>query len=170
MLEAIAFVHFRGLAHRDLKPENILIDENYDIKIADFGMVTRPAGNAENSLNMTPTGSEMYRAPELVEQRPYNAREVDLYALGILLFILIDGLPPFSSADIEHDQVYKILATGRSETFWKFVSQGKSPGYFSDDFKDLVTTMLEYNPSMRLSIADILAHPWVTDSDIATRE
>ena len=93
-----------------------------------------------------------------------------MFALSILLFIMRDGRPPFKSADINNCKVYKVLASGRTEIFWNYVSSDKTPEYFSNNFKSLITTMFEYNPALRLCLADILVHPWVTDSDVATAD
>jgi len=66
---------------------------------------------------------------------------VDLFALGVILFILYSGHPPFSMAN-DDDQYFKLLASNKSEMFWRAHSQRKEPGFYSEEFKDLITNML----------------------------
>lgn len=94
---------------------------------------------------------------------------VDLFAMGIILFILYSGSPPFNSAHFS-DAYYKLLATNRADLFWKYHSNRKSePGFFSDSFKDLITNMLQTMANQRLGIADIVGHPWM-QGPIASQE
>ena len=85
---------------------------------------------------------------------------VDLFALGIILFILYSGHPPFNSAHPQ-DPHYKLLATNRADLFWNKHQVGKPAGFFSDEFKDLITNMLQLNVNARPSLADIVGHPWM---------
>ena len=80
------------------------------------------------------------------------------------------GHPPFLSQASEDDRYYNLLATNRSDLFWKAHSQSqrKGEGYYSDDFKDLITCMLQFHPHQRLCIADLVGHPWLTSGDSAT--
>lgn len=84
---------------------------------------------------------------------------MDLFALGIILFILKTGLPPFNQAHTS-DTHYKLLITNRADLFWK--SQAKlTKKTFSDEFMDLVTNMLQKEQAQRLTMADVIAHPWM---------
>lgn len=84
-----------------------------------------------------------------------------MFALGIILFILYAGHPPFEKAH-PTDAYYKLLMTNRADLFWKNHSKSKDPDFFSEDFKDLITNMLQYAPHMRLNLVDIIGHPWMT--------
>lgn len=85
---------------------------------------------------------------------------VDLFALGVILFILYAGHPPFNCATAD-DPHYKLIATNRTAQFWQTHENRKPEGFFNEAFKDLVTTMLNFHPHHRLSIPDIVAHPWL---------
>ena len=81
--------------------------------------------------------------------------------MGIILFILYTGHPPFNQAHPEKDPHYNLLAQGKADYFWNQHSKSKPAGFFTDEFKDLVSNMLQLNPTHRLSAADIIGHPWM---------
>jgi len=99
-------------------------------------------------------------APELITKTAYFGHSVDLFALGIILFILYSGHPPFNSANPQ-DPHYRLLAEGRADMFWKQHSKSKPSGFFSESFQDLITNMLQLNPCHRLSLADVVGHEWM---------
>lgn len=142
MLQALHFSHSSGVAHRDLKPENILLDKNFNAKIADFGFAAPVEGRDGSGFLHTVLGTQSYMAPEITSRQPYQGPVVDLFALGIILFILYSGHPPFAMAEAR-DPHYKLLATNRADLFWKTHSGRKPEGFFSDSFKDLITNMLQ---------------------------
>lgn len=107
-------------------------------------------------------------APEILEKQPYQGQVVDLFACGVILFIMLTQHPPFQMANCD-DMYYKLLATNRSDLFWKAHSNRKAAGFFSDEFKDLITCMLQLHPHQRLCMADIIGHPWM-QGDIASEE
>jgi serine/threonine protein kinase len=160
MLKAIHYIHSKGNAHRDLKPENILLDSEYNVKIIDFGFTCNITGRQGSGYNQTGVGTPGYMGPEILRKDAYYAQGVDIFALGVILFIMYAGHPPFQIAK-EDDMFYKLLASGRADLFWKAHSNKKPADFFSDEFKDLITTMLQVQPFMRLSLADVVSHPWM---------
>ena len=160
MLQAMHYVHSRGIAHRDLKPENIMLDKDFNVKIADFGFAAPIEGRDGSGFLKTVLGTQSYMAPEILDRSPYQGHVVDLFALGIILFILYAGHPPFNNAE-PRDPYYKLLATNRADLFWKTHSGRKPKDFFSEEFKDLITNMLQLMPHQRLSIADVIGHPWM---------
>lgn len=87
-----------GIAHRDLKPENLLLSENFELKIADFGFAAPVEGRDGQGYLYTKLGTHNYMAPEIHLKQGYIGREVDLFASAIILFIMVVGHPPFTSA------------------------------------------------------------------------
>lgn len=94
---------------------------------------------------------------------------MDLFALGIILFILYAGHPPFAQAH-PTDTHYKLLVTNRADLFWKYHSKGKEDNFFSENFKDLITNMLQAQANQRLNIADIIGHPWMQEPIASVQE
>ena len=117
ILQGVHYIHSKGFAHRDLKVENILLDCNYDIKIVDFGFACPLEGRDGTGTNRTRVGTLGYMAPEIMAKKPYQGQDADLFALGVILFILYSGHPPFTLAN-EEDSHYKFLAENRSDLFW----------------------------------------------------
>jgi serine/threonine protein kinase len=168
ILQGVHYIHSKGFSHRDLKPENILLDKMYDVKIVDFGFACPLEGRDGSGTNRSQIGTPGYMAPEILAKQPYQGQVVDLFALGVILFILYSGHPPFSMAN-EEDNYYKLLATNRSDLFWKAHSnpQRKPEGFYSEEFKDLITCMLQFHPHQRLCVADIIGHPWLATGGVA---
>ena len=87
---------------------------------------------------------------------------MDIFASGVILFIMYAGNPPFEKA-APNDPYYKILKEKKYDIFWKAHSRKRPVGFFSDSFKDLFVRMVAYEPSERLKIEEIANHPWVKD-------
>ena len=118
LLAGILHMHTKGFAHRDLKCGNILLDSEYNVKIVDMGFSTRVAGRYGTGYTNTRVGTIGHMAPEIHEGKPYKGTEVDLFAIGVVMFILYCGYPPFDMADPK-DAYYSSLMTGQSSSFWK---------------------------------------------------
>lgn len=85
---------------------------------------------------------------------------VDLFALGVILYNLYTSSKPFDSATIQ-DIGYRRLQAVNNDDFWNSKSKGREPDFFTEDFKDLITSMLQAEPHKRLTLADIIGHPWM---------
>ena len=99
LIKGIYYLHSKGFAHRDLKPQNILLDENYNLKIIDFGFICSLQGKGGTGFNTSRVGTPGYMAPELLSNKSYQGHVVDLFSLGVILFVMYVGRPPFSVAD-----------------------------------------------------------------------
>jgi len=162
LIDGLDYVHQRGITHRDLKPENVLFDANFNLKIADFGFAAPVAGKDGSGTCKTKLGTESYMAPEIHARRPYIGTSVDLFACAIILFIMTTQHPPFSRAE-PNDPFYRLLCANRADLFWKAHSKNKPEGFFSEEFKHLITSMLQFNPEHRPTMAEVKAHPWFTN-------
>lgn len=149
IVSAVAYLHSLGYAHRDLKPENILLDSQQKLKLIDFGLCAKPEGGMENPL-FTSCGSPTYAAPELVQGKQYLGTEVDVWAMGVLLYTLLVGALPFD--DLNIDSLYKKILTGRYE----------EPSFLSSDSLRLIKSMLQVDPKKRITIKSLISHPWLT--------
>jgi len=170
-MNGLQYCHKNSICHRDLKPENLLLDKKFTLKIADFGFAAPLEGRDGSGNLYTNLGTHNYMAPEIHLKQPYKGDQVDLFAAGMILFIMVAQHPPFSSATPK-DPYYKCIAANRADIFWKTHCKSKEGGvkFFSDDFKDLFEKMVALDPNARLSIDEIFAHPWLAEGDIATPE
>lgn len=142
-MEGLDYCHQRGLAHRDLKPENVLLDNQFTLKIADFGFAAPIEGKDGSGNLMTKLGTLNYMAPEIHLKQPYQGKSVDLFAAAIILFIMVAQHPPFTTAQPQ-DPFYRCIAASRADVFWKTHCKSKQGGesFFSEEFKDIVQAML----------------------------
>ena len=171
IVETLEYCHGQGIAHRDMKPENLLFDANFQLKIADFGFATALAGKDNSGQLHTILGTESYMAPEIHMKKPYSGPSVDLFATGIILFILISGTPPFAKADPKSDPHYKLICAGRNDVFWKAHERSKTkpPGqenFYSLEFRDLMNALLALDPANRPTIEQIKNHAWYNGTTV----
>jgi calcium/calmodulin-dependent protein kinase I len=159
--KAIQYLHSIGIVHRDLKPENLIYDSASDdanIKITDFGLAKFREGDASASMN-TPCGTPGYVAPEVLKNERYGP-EVDMWSLGVILYILLCGFPPFYHESTT--QLYKQIKKGEydfPEAYWSEIS---------DHAKALVRGLLTVDPKKRMTPKQVLEHPWVAGAGVAS--
>mgnify|MGYP003853080603 FL=1 len=152
MLDSVEYMHTRRVVHRDLKLENILIDDNLNLRVADFGFACYKNVDALKSYRGTMT----YMAPEIKEGKTYKGTQVDMFSIGVILFIIVQGIFPFKEARKE-EYFYNLLLTGKIDTYFQKVN---GTG-LSDGFKDLILRFFAYDGDMRPTIEQIRAHPWM---------
>ena len=156
--KAVKYLHENDIAHCDLKPENILLDKNFNPKINDFGFSQKFDGKNGNFLLCKRSRSPIYSSPDvrLASTKGYNGIKNDIFSLGVLLFVITIGDFPFESATYS-DEKYKFIIKGRFTKYWEFFNYIN----ISDEFKDLINNLISLNPSKRLTIEEILKHPWL---------
>ncbi|TKS68131.1 Maternal embryonic leucine zipper kinase [Collichthys lucidus] len=153
IVSALAYVHSQGYAHRDLKPENLLIDEDHNLKLIDFGLCAKPKGGLGYEL-MTCCGSPAYAAPELIQGKAYIGSEADVWSMGVLLFALLCGYLPFD--DDNCMVLYRKIARGKYD----------NPRWLSPGSILLLNQMMQVDPKRRLTVRQLLDHPWLGHIDI----
>lgn len=147
MVEGVNYCHKNSITHRDLKLENILIDQDGNIKIVDFGLANfMEAGK----LLSTFCGSPLYAAPEMLNGSKYVGPKVDVWSLGVLLYIIVIGVVPWEGSTVEEQTKNSIQ--GHYEL----------PCDLSEEFKHLVSSMLNVNPEKRPDLDEVLRHSWLT--------
>ena len=104
LADAVAYLHTKNVVHRDLKLDNILVDENNGVKLIDFGFSV--SASAEHKLQLF-CGTPHYMDPDIVKKKEYNGHAADVWALGVILFIILTGKLPFF-AEFEADLFRKI--------------------------------------------------------------
>ena len=156
--KAVKYLHENDIAHCDLKPENILLDKNFNPKINDFGFSQKFDGKNGNFVLHKRSRSPIYSSPDvrLASTKGFNGIKNDIFSLGVLLFVITIGDFPFESATYS-DEKYKFIIKGRFSQYWEFFNYIN----ISDEFKDLINNLISINPSKRLTIDEILKHPWL---------
>ena len=150
MMNGLHYMHLKGYAHRDIKPENILLSHLFILKLADFGFSALLKGKDGTGVLKTKLGTEGYMAPEIPTKK-YEGKSVDIFASGVILFIMYAGNPPFEKATA-NDPYYKIIKEKKYDIFWKAHSRKRSTGFFSEAFKDLFQRLVAFEPTERLRI------------------
>ncbi|XP_074497496.1 serine/threonine-protein kinase SIK3 homolog isoform X4 [Sebastes fasciatus] len=150
IVAAVHFCHCRNIVHRDLKAENLLLDHNLNIKIADFGFSNL---FSRGQLLKTWCGSPPYAAPELFEGKEYDGPKVDIWSLGVVLYVLVCGALPFDGSTLQNLRA-RVLSG-------KF----RIPFFMSTDCEYLIRHMLILEPSRRLSMEQICKNKWMRLGD-----
>lgn len=156
IVRAIDYCHDRNIAHRDLKPENLLYSAGADdssLKLADFGLA-HILGPGEMMHNVC--GTPGYVAPEVLSVNPAYGIEVDMWSIGVILFILLCGYPPFFDED--NQRLFAKIREARFEFADEFWSE------ISPEAKQLVSGLLVKNPKERFTAKQVLAHPWCLEA------
>ncbi|KAH7098524.1 kinase-like domain-containing protein [Auriculariales sp. MPI-PUGE-AT-0066] len=143
---ALSYCHANSIVHRDLKIENILISSTGDIRLIDFGLSN--LYDPHSKLN-TFAGSLYFAAPELLNARPYTGPEVDVWSLGVVLYVLVCGRVPFD--DQSMPALHAKIKRGAVEY----------PAWLSADCKALLGRMLVTAPTQRATLPEVLGHPWM---------
>lgn len=152
MIEVIGYMQSKGVVHRDLKLENILVDNDINLKVADFGFATYKKITKLNSYRGTMT----YMAPEIKEGKTYDGKQIDMFSTGVILFIIVQGIFPFKEAK-KDEYFYNLILTGKLDQYWQKVGgQNLSP-----EFKDLILKMFSYDGSKRPTVEELKKHPWM---------
>ncbi|CAB3375697.1 Hypothetical predicted protein [Cloeon dipterum] len=155
LCSALSYLHQRRIVHRDIKPENLLVDVDEHgsriLKLGDFGL----AQEITEPLYMV-CGTPTYVAPEILAETGYGLK-VDIWAAGVILYILLCGFPPFVSASNDQEELFDLILSAQFD----FPSPYWDP--ISDPARELVASMLQPDQSLRFSAEDVLDHPWLSE-------
>ncbi|XP_066602833.1 MAP/microtubule affinity-regulating kinase 3-like isoform X2 [Prorops nasuta] len=149
ILSAVEYCHATGVAHRDLKAENLLLDSQMNVKIADFGFSNRFSPGERLS---TWCGSPPYAAPEVFKGKHYAGPEIDVWSLGVVLYVLVCGALPFDGSTLQ--SLRDRVLSGRF----------RIPYFMSTDCESLIRKMLVLEPAKRYTIPQIKRHRWMAGS------
>ncbi|XP_048089967.1 serine/threonine-protein kinase DCLK1-like isoform X2 [Alosa alosa] len=161
LANAMKYLHSLNIVHRDIKPENLLVYERQDgtksLKLGDFGLATVVDGPL-----YTVCGTPTYVAPEIIAETGYGLK-VDIWAAGVITYILLCGFPPFRGND-DQETLFDHILLGQLEfplPYWDNVS---------DSAKELITSMLQIEVDQRYTALQVLSHPWVNDDGLSENE
>lgn len=160
IVRGVHHFHRMNIAHLDLSLENIFVDGEYNMKIADFG-VAREFKEGENDLinlksRFERPGKQSYMSPEITRSLPFRAKHSDIFSLGVILFTMLYGFPPFEQATLSDTRYNRIAKQG----LLSLLKDWKLDRKVSPDAVQLISRMLS-TESERITIEEILAHPWL---------
>ncbi|KAJ9543414.1 hypothetical protein OSB04_023121 [Centaurea solstitialis] len=148
LISAVGYCHSRGVFHRDLKPENLLLDENWNLKVTDFGLSALTDQIRPDGLLHTLCGTPAYVAPEILAKKGYDGAKVDIWSCGIILYVLNAGYLPFNDPNLM--VMYRKIYNG----------EFRVPRWTSPDLKRLISRLLDTNPQTRITVDEIINDPW----------
>lgn len=140
LVSGIDYCHRHNVVHRDLKPENLLLDNNQNVRIADFGLSNMMS---DGEFLRTSCGSPNYAAPEVISGKLYAGPEIDIWSCGVILYALVCGVLPF-----DDEYVPNLFKKIRSGVYHR-------PEHVSDDCRNLIRRMLEVDQVKRINIQEI---------------
>ncbi|KAF9225155.1 Pkinase-domain-containing protein [Gyrodon lividus] len=145
LISGIEYSHKLKIVHRDLKPENVLLDDDLNVKIADFGLSNEIK---DGDFLKTSCGSPNYAAPEVIRGGFYTGPEIDVWSCGVILYVMLCGRLPFEDDDVQ--------------TLFTKISQGSyhMPSYLGVDARGLINAMLAVDPVKRITVPEITQHPF----------
>ncbi|XP_033176573.1 serine/threonine-protein kinase GD17699 isoform X3 [Bombus impatiens] len=156
LTSALAYLHSHQIVHRDVKPENLLVEMDGNhvrcLKLCDFGLA-----QVVREPLYTVCGTPTYVAPEILAETGYGLK-IDVWAAGVILYILLCGFPPFASPENKQEELFERILSGQYDfrsPFWDEIS---------DSAKQLISNMLQTQPELRFSAEDVLDHPWLAQS------
>lgn len=161
LTDAIEYMHNNGVSHRDLKPENILFDKNFYLKVSDFGLSTLTEGHEGDGLLYTRLGTEGYKPPEM-EKGKYLGLQADLFAAGVILFVIYTGTPPFISTK-NTDKIYKLIRDKNFTKFWSLHEKKKPAGFYPDSLKRLLNSFFSEEIDRRPTIESLREDEWLNE-------
>ena len=161
VVECVEFIHEKKLCHFDIKPENFVLDDNFHLKLCDFGCSM--AFNSTDSFRGI-IGTNEYLAPEAFLDQFYSGRKIDIFSCGVLLFVMVVGHYPFEKACRE-DPLYNLICQRQYDRFWaihkELAEKAGRTVELSEELRDLIIQMLKKYPSDRISLKAMKEHPWM---------
>ena len=151
IISALKYLHGHRIIHRDLKLGNLFLSAKMELKIGDFGLATKLEFDGERKRTIW--GTPNYIAPEILEAKQGHSYEVDIWSLGVILYTMLIGKPPFETSDVK--TTYRRIRMN-AYTFPDHV-------HISDSAKDMITKILTNDPAKRPSLDELLMHDFLNN-------
>jgi polo-like kinase 1 len=154
IINALKYLHAHRIIHRDLKLGNLFINDRMEVKLGDFGLAAKLDFDGEKKRTIC--GTPNYIAPEVLEGKSGHSYEVDVWSLGVIIYTLIVGKPPFETSDVKttYNRIRKIAYTFPEHVI------------VSDAAKDLISRILIGDPTSRPTLDDMLNHEFLSSNTI----
>ena len=154
IIEGLRYIHSNKIVHRDIKLDNILIDLTNTVKICDFGVSRKLSPGDIMHENC---GTPAYIAPEIFQNKGYEGYACDIWSAGVTLYYMLGGVQPFKANNFT--ELKKVIKIGKYPKLEKV----------SDEVRDLIDGMLQIDPKKRITIPQILNHPWLINVNVNNR-
>ncbi|CAD8046457.1 unnamed protein product [Paramecium sonneborni] len=151
----IGILHRNGVIHFDLKPDNLMFNENMMLKICDLGYANKPIGFTQG-----------YASPEQIQNKIIDPEKCDVFAYGIIIFIIVMGFPPFQHYQ---DNWYKLISNQQWDQFWSKIKLNGKPDP-SEEFKDLIQKVIAVDVNKRYNMQNISTAAWYTLEKVSDQE
>ena len=155
VIEGLKYIHKKKIVHRDIKLDNILIDLTNTVKICDFGVSKKIS---IGDMMFDHCGTPAYIAPEIFGNKGYEGYQCDIWSAGVTLYYMLSGIQPFRANSIK--DMEKIVLKGKFDEIEDV----------SKEANDLIKEMLQIDPKKRITIDNILKHPWLNNVDLENRK
>lgn len=160
IIDAIEYMHSNDVVHGNLRSDNLLFDRNFGLKIAGFGSSKKCSSNKAFKVRIRDTD---YHPPEVYYGVLRKRTELDIFASGVILFLMVMGHMPFSKAELDNP-MYKLFVSGQYERFWRIhfdvleLDEDEEP--VSEEFRELIEMMFDPNPDTRATLEWIKESEW----------
>ncbi|CAD8199782.1 unnamed protein product [Paramecium octaurelia] len=154
LIGALKYIHSHRVLHRDLKLGNLFINDKMELKLGDFGLATKLDYDGQRRLTIC--GTPNYIAPEILDERMGHSYQADIWSVGVIVYTLLIGKPPFETSDV------KTTYNKISQCQFNFPDHIQ----ISENAKNLISRILVLDPSKRLTLDEILSHPFMTSNPI----
>ena len=165
LVEGVDYLHKNGIAHLDLKLDNLLLGSNKTLKIIDFDLSQRI--DDEKRSYARGKGTTNYRAPEIRSRKCSNFKAADVYSMGVILFTLVTGLPPYTESDKGECDGWYHLMMRQQDNYWEKISKYVN---VNEDFKLMFSAMTCEQPDRRIIINQIRATKWYNGPVLSDQE
>ncbi|XP_018819283.1 CBL-interacting serine/threonine-protein kinase 14-like [Juglans regia] len=148
LISAVGYCHSQGVFHRDIKPENLLLDENWNLKVSDFGLSAVNDQVQPDGMLHTLCGTPAYVAPEILSKKGYDGTKADVWSCGVILYLLNAGYLPFNDPNLM--------------VMYRKINKGdfRFPKWTSPDLRRFISRLLDANPETRITVDEIIRDPW----------
>ncbi len=155
--KALRYCHAKSVIHRDLKPENLVLDKHGNVKVTDFGWSVHMIRSDRRD---TPCGTLDFLSPQQVFKEEYD-EGVDVWALGVIMYEMLHGSPPFERKDDIKTKQYREITKRRiAEIDYSY----PRPHMISNEAKDLIDSLLRMEPEERIPLFKVFCHPWIVQN------
>lgn len=170
LINALEYMHNKGIYHLDIKPENLLLGEGFQMKVADFDLSY--IKGEDHKIHSR--GTKCYRAPELAQEQCKNPAAADVYSAGVFLYVMktLGSLPHIEDASVDGVNFFRLFNRADKSEFWnaQLSYLKKDESFFSEEFRTMINKMIDTNVSARWTMEDVKKSKWFNGPTYSKKE